>query len=345
MAINYGIIGGGVHAFWGHALPSRYIDGIELKGVYDVSNFHEEHFRREYPDLRWYASEDELLRDVDAIIVASPDRFHAKTLAKAVGLGKHVFVEKPVALDASELRLARRAIGEAEANRLVVSTCHPGRFEPATVFLRENLPMLTEELGAVLFYHYDFSYQRPGDLQGWHRERSLLLDHATHEIDTLHHLLGPAKGEARRVCDAFDRYEVTGEHGGVSFRFHGTRKLAPNAFRGDFSVRFERGTATVAVIEGEAFEHSGVATVANHETNVARTYDCRPNFPGYFHSVNKTFFDAIAGAGRNYISTDDILFNAEFAIALASEGSYAWDTRIARSDSEAVTHVLSGAAA
>ena len=64
-------------------------------------------------------SVDELLglKDVDAVFISSPDHWHSTHLEAATGAGKHVYVEKPMAIDIAELN---RAYAAAKASGVVI---------------------------------------------------------------------------------------------------------------------------------------------------------------------------------------------------------------------------------
>ena len=62
---------------------------------------------RKYADYRQMFEQQ---KDIDAVIVATPDHMHAVIASAAMDLGKHVYVQKPMAWSVSESRhLARRA--------------------------------------------------------------------------------------------------------------------------------------------------------------------------------------------------------------------------------------------
>jgi predicted dehydrogenase len=70
-------------------------------------------FVAEIPRIQRYADYREMLekqKDIDALIVATPDHMHAVISSAAMDLGKHVYVQKPMAWCVSEARhLAKRA--------------------------------------------------------------------------------------------------------------------------------------------------------------------------------------------------------------------------------------------
>ena len=70
-------------------------------------------FAEQIPRIQRYADYREMLakqKDIDALIVATPDHMHAVIASAAMDLGKHVYVQKPMAWCVSEARhLAKRA--------------------------------------------------------------------------------------------------------------------------------------------------------------------------------------------------------------------------------------------
>lgn len=62
-------------------------------------------FQRFCPDLKVHASYDDLLADpqVEAVYVPLPNHLHVEWATKALAAGKHVLVEKPIAMQAGEI--------------------------------------------------------------------------------------------------------------------------------------------------------------------------------------------------------------------------------------------------
>jgi len=61
-----------------------------------------------------------LATDCDMVILATPPGFRPQQFAKAVAAGKHIFFEKPVAVDPSGIRTVMKAAEEAKARKLCV---------------------------------------------------------------------------------------------------------------------------------------------------------------------------------------------------------------------------------
>lgn len=78
--------------------------GIELYAGADINPTTRERFQARYPEAQVYDSIESLCADpdVDAVWVSSPNRFHAPHAIYALEHGKHVVVEKPMALSLQE---------------------------------------------------------------------------------------------------------------------------------------------------------------------------------------------------------------------------------------------------
>jgi predicted dehydrogenase len=87
-------------------------------------------------------------RSVDAVVIASPAATHAELACHALAAGKHVLVEKPLALNVADAE--RVAIAAAAADRHVV-VGHLMVYHPAVVKLRELLR--SGELGRLRYLH------------------------------------------------------------------------------------------------------------------------------------------------------------------------------------------------
>lgn len=128
--LNIGVAGAGV--FGGHH-ASKYAqtDRANLVGVFDIdpdraNKLASLHNIRAFDD---YAA---LVAAVDAVVVAAPASAHYRLVLEALEAGRHVFVEKPLALRAED---AERLAALAEAKGLVLQVGHQERYVAAALGL------------------------------------------------------------------------------------------------------------------------------------------------------------------------------------------------------------------
>lgn len=134
--------------------------------------------------------------DIEAVYVATPHQMHAKQVAAAASNGKHVLVEKPMAITLDECRAMIAAVRKAKV-QLVVGHSHS--FDAPILRTRELID--SGEFGAVRMIHalnytdYMVRPRRPEELdtaQGG----GVLFSQGAHQIDIVRLLGG---GEVRSV--------------------------------------------------------------------------------------------------------------------------------------------------
>lgn len=74
-----------------------------------------------------------LATDIDLVILATPPGFRPGHLAAAIAAGKHVFMEKPVAVDAAGVRSVLASAAAAKAKSLAIVAGTQRRHDPAYV--------------------------------------------------------------------------------------------------------------------------------------------------------------------------------------------------------------------
>jgi len=301
---KYGIIGCGGHALLAHAIPGKSIPELQLMCVYDISSQIAANFCHDYGSaLKVHGEIDELLAsDIDAVLIASPDEVHLEQLRAAIMAGKHVLVEKPLAMKYSDLEDMDSLLLLAASRGLVVTSCHPRRFDPPFIWLKNRIKSAIEEFGPVVSFSLDFSYHRPE--AEWKADRSLMMDHLNHEIDLLHFFFGVTSFSAKLWCDSFNHYFVTGQRDdGISFSFNGTRRLESKIYREWLTLRHDHGEIRIDTYTGRAF-------ALNHEDSATDFSSCgKTDYPTRSIRVMRNFVETIQGISTNYLTLQDLGIN------------------------------------
>ncbi|MGM0485332.1 MAG: Gfo/Idh/MocA family protein [Planctomycetota bacterium] len=114
--INVGLIGVGIR---GYALHDgiNQSDHVRLGGISDISDHYIERIkpRLEDPKTPIHRDYHALLDDgdIDAVVIASPDHWHAQMTLDAMDAGKDVYVEKPMTYSFDEAVRVREAARES----------------------------------------------------------------------------------------------------------------------------------------------------------------------------------------------------------------------------------------
>src|SRR5476649_1938809 len=115
--IRVAIIGtGGIAGH--HAQQFSKISGCKLVAGCDVDAAKATAFCAKHSIPNSYSDVDAMLKEceIDAVINATPDRFHAPLSIKAIRAGKHVLCEKPLAMNYAE---AMTMVKAAKSKRVI----------------------------------------------------------------------------------------------------------------------------------------------------------------------------------------------------------------------------------
>jgi predicted dehydrogenase len=196
--VRAGVIGAGV--FGGHHAAKYAADPrVAFLGVYDPDRARAEALSREH-DGQVFASAEALLAEVDVVTVASPAPTHGSIARAALAAGRHVLVEKPIAVTLAD---ADALVALAGEKRLVLQVGHQERFvfEAMGLLAVPEIPTLIEA-------------RRMGPFSPRGSDVSVTLDLMTHDLDLSRRLADRAEAttiEARGVrerTDFLDRVEA-----------------------------------------------------------------------------------------------------------------------------------------
>jgi predicted dehydrogenase len=128
-------------------------DKLRLDSCYSRSEEKRQAFAERY-GTRMHPTMEALLSDasIDAVLITTPHSLHAQHVAAAARAGKHVFVEKPFAI---ETESARAAADACKAAKVVLAVGQNRRFSAAAGEIKEMLER--GDIGTLLHMEGNFS--------------------------------------------------------------------------------------------------------------------------------------------------------------------------------------------
>jgi predicted dehydrogenase len=176
---NAGIVGLGQ---WGSNLARNFNDLSGLAWICDRSEESLAEAAARYPSARATTDFGELLEDdtLEAVVVATPVPTHAELARRALTAGKHVFVEKPMALGAED---AEALVALAEELGLTLMPGHLLLYHPGVLKLKEIVD--SGELGDVLYV-----YGNRQNLGTIRPDENALWSLGAHDLSVILYLLG-----------------------------------------------------------------------------------------------------------------------------------------------------------
>lgn len=176
--VKIGIIGVG---YWGPNLVRNFsrIADASVSYICDLNEKNIENVSYLVPAAKKTTSIDEVLEsDVDAVVIASPAVTHYEIAMKAFQAGKHVFVEKPLALQVEQ---GEEMVKTSEEKDLVLMVGHLMLYHPAVNYLKEVVR--SGALGDILYL-----YSQRLNLGRLRKDENVVWSLAPHDISMIFYL-------------------------------------------------------------------------------------------------------------------------------------------------------------
>ncbi len=177
--IKTGVVGCG---YWGPNLIRnlRQSPDCKLKLICDARESRLHHMRSLYSDIVTTPCFDDLIAsDVEAVVIATPVRFHFEMARACLAAGKHVFIEKPMTRTEAE---AEELVALADRQGLVLMVGHTFLFSPAVRRMKEFID--AGDIGEVLYVS-----ARRLNLGLCQKDINVVWDLAPHDLSIILHLL------------------------------------------------------------------------------------------------------------------------------------------------------------
>jgi scyllo-inositol 2-dehydrogenase (NADP+) len=324
--INTGLVGFGLsgrvfHAPFVETNPDFHLHTIVSSGT---------EAKKLYPNARILTSFEDLIADpeIDLVVICTPHQMHAEQAVKAMEAGKHVVIEKPVAMSSEEIE---QLIQTAKITRKIIFPYHNRRWDGDFLTLRH---IINEGyLGEVIDFESHFDrYQILVSRAEWRYAQKdgggTLFDLGPHLIDQAICLFGSPRDvscllyfqrEGSKANDSFDlkliypkvtatlRAGVFVKETGPRFQVHGTL--------GSY-IKYGLDTQEAALKNGviPGSKNFGVEPKKNHGLlhSVAKEKTLRlhyPSFPGHYMGFYEDVYAALTGKKQPEIVAEKALLN------------------------------------
>lgn len=193
--VNVGLIGYGLSGQIFHAPILTSVPGFNLYMVYETKPANIEAIKKKYPDAKVVSDVKEIFgsKDIQFVIVATPNIVHFSYAKKAMESGKNVLVEKPFTCTSQE---ADELIAIAKKTNKLLTVNHNRRwdsdFKTVEKVIKNNL------LGEIVEYEAHYDRFRPEIGDNWRFQKAspaagTLYDLGSHLIDQAQYLFGLPK--------------------------------------------------------------------------------------------------------------------------------------------------------
>mgnify|MGYP000707665710 CR=1 FL=1 len=148
--ITIGVLGAGLYAN-ATLLPAlKKVKEVELVGIASAGGLHAAHSGKKF-GFRYACSDDEQILndpDINTVLILTRHDSHADLAVRALQAGKHVFVEKPLAVNSEQLSVISEQL--AKTDHCLLITGFNRRFAPLATQLAAHFAHRTE----ALYMHY-----------------------------------------------------------------------------------------------------------------------------------------------------------------------------------------------
>jgi predicted dehydrogenase len=233
--MRFGVLGTG---FWARAVHGASLaahPSAELVGVWGRDLAKAKAAGAEL-DVPGYDDLDALLDQVDAVTIALPPDVQADLAERAAAAGKHLLLEKPIALD---LPSADRLVGAVRGAGVASVVFFTFRFRPATATWLEQASRSTLAGGHGSWL--SSLAGSPFDASPWRKQHGALWDIGPHALSLLMPALGPIVSVQAGAGTGDTVHLLLGHESGAASTVTVSHTVAPMSVGNEFFVHGDAG--------------------------------------------------------------------------------------------------------
>lgn len=280
------------------ALTSGAVPGAELVAVCDEQFERAQAIAQRHAHVRPFQNRFQMLEtlgaDVDVVTILTPSGLHAQHAVDIAKFGKHVVVEKPMALTLSD---ADRMIAACDAAGVRLFVVKQNRYNHPVKKLRQALEAgrfgkLVMGTVRVRWCRTQKYYDQDTWRGTWAYDGGVFANQASHHVDLLQWMMGDVESVFAKTTTRLVNIE-TEDTGVVVLRFkngalgviEATTATRPKDLEGSLSVLGEKGTVEIAGFAVNEMKTWNFAESVPGDDEVVEKYRVAPpNVYGFGHT-------------------------------------------------------------
>jgi UDP-N-acetyl-2-amino-2-deoxyglucuronate dehydrogenase len=269
------------------------VDGLELVAVSDSDTKRADQAAAEW-NVKSFHSYEEMLRKsgADVVTIATPSGLHAEHGVAAAKAGKHVVMEKPMAISLTGADALVQACDKAGVQLFVVKQ---NRLNPPVQLLKRAVDH--NRFGRIYMANCTVHWARPQEYYDqapwrgtWEFDGGAFMNQASHYVDLIQWLVGPVESVMAKTATLARRIE-TEDSGIAILKFRsgalGTIEVTmlayPRNLEGSITILGEKGSAKIGGTAVNKIEHWQFAEYDDDDKLIEAVETNPPNVYGLGH--------------------------------------------------------------
>lgn len=295
--LKFGLVGcGRIAKRHSELLGNKQIENALLGAVCDIDEEKAKKIGKQF-NVPYYCNMDEMMQNesIDVVCVLTESGYHAKHVINLANYGKHIVVEKPMALTLDDADDMIRACDENGCKLFVVKQ---NRFNVPVVKLKEAMD--EKRFGKLVLgtirvrWCRDQNYYDQAWWRGrWDMDGGVLTNQASHHVDLLEYMMGDVESVFAKSTTSLVNIEAE-DTAIVSLKFkngalgiiEATTAVRPKDLEGSISILGETGTVEIGGFAVNKMLHWNFTHKKDGDDEVMEKYSVNPpNVYGFGHQA------------------------------------------------------------